>query len=179
MKVKQIIFILIILCFVHTVNAQYSEEQIKAAFIYNFIEFIEWPKKDKTTDVYIIGILGEDGVTESLLQTHYNILINNKTISIKIFKNMDEITDQVNMLYISKNFAHKNGGLRSITTKLIGTSTVTVSEHEEFCQLGGVINFPKKGARHRFEINTAYNNTCNVKISSKLLSLANLITPYE
>ena len=147
-----------------------SEYQLKAAFLYNFAKFIEWPlnafAEDKSP--FIIGILGENPFGNNLEPTVSGKKINEHPITIQPFR---EVTDATNchILFICTSEKKR---LPEIIEKLRGTTVLTVGETERFIETGGMVNFVQEGAKLRFQINDDAAKVAKLKISSKLLGLA-------
>lgn len=151
-------------------ESQPSEYQIKAAFLFNFAKFVEWPPTsfaDENSPL-VIGILGDNPFSGDLERTIQNKTINHHSLVIKQFHSLAEARN-CQMLFISasekKRFADIFGGLR-------GTSVLTVSETDGFTEAGGMINFILENKKIRFQINDEAAKAARLKISSKLLSVA-------
>ena len=147
-----------------------SEYQVKAAFLFNFAKFVEWPPESFAgeTSPLVIGILGDNPFGGDLERTIQNKTINNHPLVIKPLHSLAEATN-CQILFINasekKRFTEIFGSLR-------GTSVLTVSDTEGFTEAGGMINFVLENKKIRFQINDAAAKTARLKISSKLLSLA-------
>ncbi|MBL4577966.1 MAG: YfiR family protein [Flavobacteriales bacterium] len=147
---------------------QYSEYEIKAAFLCNFASFVAWPENvfDPDTSVLIIGILGDDpfGSNIGRIARSYT----KRTIKIERYKRVDMALN-CHILFISTS---EKNNLTDILDELVGTSVLTVGETEGFCRLGGMITFSKQKIKYGFEINKKAAERVNIEISSKLLRLA-------
>jgi hypothetical protein len=152
-------------------ESQPTEYQIKAAFLFNFAKFVEWPPAAfaEATSPMIIGILGDNPFGEDLEKTVSNKTVNNRPITIK--KEFRSLADATNchMLFISTSEKQR---LPEIFKALRGASVLTVGETDRFTETGGMINFVLEGNKTRFQINEATAKSAGLKISSKLLSLA-------
>jgi hypothetical protein len=151
-------------------RAQPTEYQIKAAFIYNFARFTDWPSTafSASDSPMIIGVLGKNVFGDDLANT-----VNGKTINghpLK-FKHFDSVTDAAHcqVLFIS---APGKGDLPKILQQLQGTNILTISETDGFIEAGGMINLEIVDQKVRFEINNETAKKAGLNISSKLLSLA-------
>ena len=85
-------------------------------------------------------------------------------------------TDTLNVCHIVFIPATDNGQANKIVKDLSGSSTLTVGETEGFAELGGVINLTVEGNTVHFEVNQLAAQRAGLKISSKLLSLAKIVT---
>ena len=154
---------------VHSQDAQPSEYQVKAAFIFNFAKFVEWPS-GAFTDAkapLCIGVLGENPFGANLERTVQDKTLNNRSIVIKECKTLDEAR-KCHLLFIS---ASEKKPLQEIRNGLAGAHLLTVGEAEDFLKGGGMINFFREGNRFRFEINDGAAKKAGLKIDSKLLGL--------
>jgi hypothetical protein len=147
-----------------------SEYQLKAAFLYNFAKFVEWPTAafSEATAPMVIGILGENPIRADLDRAIRDKTINNRPLLIKEPHSASEWTN-CHILFISTSEKKR---LPEILGSLHGASVLTVSETDGFTQTGGMINFVSEGNKIRFQINEAAAKAAGLKISSKLLSLA-------
>lgn len=146
------------------------EYQIKAAFLFNFAKFVDWPSQafPQTNSPIIIGVLGKNVFGHYLEDTIRDKQVKNRRFEIKEF---NSVNDAVNchILFISPGL--KND-LPKILTALRNTSVLTVSESDQFIPAGGMINFTIEESKVHFQINDDAAKKAGLKISSKLLSLA-------
>ena len=148
------------------------EYQIKAAFLYNFVKFVEWPDEalpDPSAPIALC-VLGEDPFGVALES------INGKTVKgrqlvIKRFVGLQDL-EVCRILFISSS---EEGRLAQIFGSLKNSSILTVGEMERFIQLGGIISFTMESNKIRFEINADAAERAGLKISSKLLNLAKVV----
>ena len=147
-----------------------SEYQIKAAFLFNFAKFVDWPPTafPAPSSPVIIGVLGKNVFGDTLEQTLHDKSINNHPVELRVFHSVAEVTN-CHVLFISTS---EKGRLAKTLAALQGTSILTVSEMDEFISAGGMINFVIEDDKIRFEINNDAAEKAGLKISSKLLSLA-------
>ncbi len=147
-----------------------SEYQIKAAFLYNFAKFIEWPHTAFVDDKspFVIGILGDNPFGNLLEPTVAGKKINEHPISIQTYREIDGATN-CHILFISNSEKKR---LPEIIGKLQGATILTVGETERFIETGGMVNFVREGTKLRFQINDDTAKVAKLKISSKLLGLA-------
>ena len=150
-----------------------SEYQVKAAFLYNFAKFVEWPCKvfsDSSAPI-IIGILGEDPFGNDLEQTIKGKTVKGREITIKRSKQIGKL-GSCHILFISMS---EKGNLKRVLNNFKKSSILTVSEIENFTQYGGIIGFVMKQHNIRFEINMDAAERSGLQISSKLLKVAKVV----
>ncbi|MBN2314039.1 MAG: YfiR family protein [Sedimentisphaerales bacterium] len=167
-----------------------KEYQIKAAFLYNFIKFVDWPKeKDAETENPItIGIIGSGDLVKA-----FDVIkgkkIENRNISIQYFTDYEKLTrqnstddpqwdktmDALKVCHVLMFCVCDSGRLQNsdqIVKALKELPILTVGEADGFLESGGIINFIKQDEKIRFEINNAVAKKAKLTIRSKLLRLA-------
>ena len=148
------------------------EYQIKAVFLFNFAQFIEWPPAafaDPQAPL-IIGVLGDDPFGASLDETVRDEVIGPRKLVVQRYRRVEDIT-HCHILFISPTEKRR---LPQILESLRGAGVLTVSEMDQFTQFGGMINFFKQENTVRFEINVEASRTAKLKISAKLLQVAKI-----
>ena len=151
-------------------NSQPTEYQIKAAFLFNFARFVEWPAKafPAADSPLVIGVLGEDPFHDDLARTMQNKTVDAHPIQVKQCSSLADATN-CQILFIGTS---EKARLPKIIGGLKGTSVLTVGEMDQFVESGGMINFVIQGQKIRFQINNDAATSAGLKISSKLLALA-------
>ena len=152
-----------------------NEYAVKAAFLFNFAKFVEWPAEAFATpqSPIVIGIIGSDPFGSILDETTRGERVNGRDIVVKRFKWDDQVT-ACHILFVSPS-EHRR--LAQLVDRLTGSGVLTVGEHEEFTRGGGMIHFLSENYRIRFAINIRAAERGRLKISSKLLSLATIVAP--
>jgi hypothetical protein len=151
------------------------EYQIKAVFLFNFAQFVDWPPltfADEKSPL-IIGVLGKDPFDGSLDEAVRGEKVNGRPLVIQRYRRVEEIA-ACQILFISRSEASRLGG---ILESLKGRSTLTVGDVDGFAQLGGIIRFVTEQNKVRFRINLESAKAANLTISSKLLRPANIVAP--
>ncbi|MGA2070967.1 MAG: YfiR family protein [Sedimentisphaerales bacterium] len=174
-------------------QVQNREQQIKAAFLYNFVMFTEWPA-DKLAEpnTITIGLLGEHpfGNTFDPIK---NKTVKNKQLNIKNFgmfrksfpqdnagklefANYIEQLRKCHVLFICDS-EHEN--YKAIIDAVKGYGVLTVGETEDFLGFGGIITFIPGTEKPVFDINLDACEHEGLKISSKVLRLARKVIDYD
>lgn len=157
-------------------NAQYSEYEVKAAYMFNFAKFIDWPDYYLTGDTLYLCVYKNDPFGIILEKTMIGRKVNGMDWKIKRVNSIDEL-DKCHILFFSGIKQHE---LINILDKIKQKPIVTIGdEAQNFCELGGVINFMPQFSKHQFEINKDIADDINIKISPKLLLLAKIISTKE
>ncbi len=168
------------------VRAQAVDEakalKVKAAYLYNFAKFVEWPdnvfENDKAP--FVIGVLGDDPFGRILDDTVKAKKIATRGIRVRRFHwsgERDRTTlRSCHVLYIS---ASERLRLDDILAALKEYPVLVVSDLHEFAHDGGMIGFVLKKGRIVFEINNQALERARLKASSKLLKLARIVEPKK
>ena len=159
-------------------SQQYTEYEVKAAYIFTFAKFVKWPANafDSKTSPFILGIYDPDPFGIIINNTIKNRTVNGRRWVIKHFSKPEDIT-KCQLLFIPKI---KKSELIKILNKTKNKPILTIGDNiEDFCVSGGILNFTPKYSRHRFEINNDVAIQSNLIISSKVLILAKIISSDE
>ena len=152
------------------------EYRVKAVFLYNFTQFVQWPESTLpgNNSPFIIGILGEDPFGPYLHEAVREEAYKNHPFIIKHFAKVEDI-DNCHILFIGEKDRDE---VKKILQKLQGKNMLTVGETNRFGQMGGIITFVKEKGKIKLKINQKSAENARLKISSKLLSLAEIVS-YE
>jgi hypothetical protein len=145
---------------------------VKAAFLYNFAKFIEWPADafPSADAPLILGVIGEDPVGGTLDPTVRGKTANGHPLIVRRLSPGQDLRS-CHVLFISHS---ERDRVPQILGNVRGAAILTVSEVDRFSDQGGVITFFIEQNRVRFEINIATADRARLKISSKLLSVARI-----
>jgi YfiR/HmsC-like len=146
-----------------------SEYQVKAACIYNFTKFVEWPPEafPDPSSPFVIGVIGDDPFNGELHRAVQNKDVCGRRFVVRHLRNADEARS-CQILFVSRSERKSMGDILAAVSSL---PILTVSETERFVQSGGIINFLIEQNKVRFEINAAAAKKASLKVSSKLLNL--------
>ncbi len=158
-------------------QAQSKEYQIKAAFLYNFTQFVQWPDTafPPGHTPFCIGILGDDPFDGSLDEMVRGEMIDHRPLVIRHASGFDGLKD-CQIIFISKS---EEGHVAEILSETSSSPVLMVSEIDGFDQEGGMINFYLQGGKVRFEINPSSAQKAGLKISSQLLTLGKIVRPQN
>jgi hypothetical protein len=148
-----------------------SEYQVKAAFLYNFAKFVEWPARafPSPSAPFTFCIVGADPFGQDLEQTINNETVGGREIAIRRLKRVER--EPCHIVFIS---ASERETVPQILAILKSSSALTVSEFDSFIRIGGMVNLYMEDDRIRFEISIMPAENAGLRISSKLLKLAKL-----
>jgi hypothetical protein len=150
------------------------EYQLKAVFLFNFAQFVEWPRAafPEAKTPLVIGVLGEDPFGAFLDDTVRGEKVNNRPLAVHRFRRVDEIKT-CHVLFISRSERERLG---QILPSLKGRNILTVGDAEDFAGRGGMIRFVTEKNKIRLKINVDAAKTADLTISSKLLRPAEIVT---
>jgi len=157
-------------------QAQEAEEyEVKAAFLYNFAKFVEWPSQAFKTpqDPLLVCILGRSPLEQSLEQVLRGKSVEGRRFTFRQVTGAED-AGGCRILFVSSAESKR---FRALGGSLKPEGILTVGEAQGFAASGsgGVINFKLEGGRVRFEINVDAAEHAQLQISSKLLSLAQIV----
>ena len=141
------------------------ERSVKAAFLYKFLGYMEFPADPGPS--LVVGVLGADEVAAELAQIATGRNVGNRSISVRKLGEGDALTG-LNLLFVGGDAALPDAVQRAAEKN----GTVVVSERDNGLQNGSVINFRLVDDRVRFEVSLPAAERCNVRLSSRLLSVA-------
>ncbi len=153
------------------------EPEIKAAYLYNFGRYVEWPEPvaraaDGGRPAFVIGIVGDSPVATPLRSIVATKKIGDRPIELRQFKSEKDY-QPCHVLFVP---AGQDLELTAaILKKARQTPTLIVGEEDGFSQKRGHISFYPEQNNLKFEINAAAAEQAGLKISSKLLSLGRLV----
>jgi len=143
------------------------EYQVKAAFLFNFLKFVEWPAA--TNDApWVIGILGHDPFGGALEETVRGKIINGRPVEVRRYSRPADVKD-CNILFIGRADYERMGA--SAQPILQQPGLLTVGEAPGFLKSGGTINFYLQDNRVHFEIQPSVAHSAGLRVSAQLLKL--------
>jgi hypothetical protein len=151
------------------------ESSVKAAYLYKFLSYVEWPPAAFAQPVspYVIAVAGADGVAAELAAVSSGRTVNNRPVIVKSVNFGDAITG-VHLLFVGRQEAPRQARWLEQATR---RAVLTVTESDGGLPDGSVINFRQVEGRIRFEISLAAAERNAVKLSSRMLSVALNVQP--
>ncbi len=150
-----------------------QEYGLKAAFLYNFAKFIDWPADSFADDgsPLIFGVLGSDPFGSALDKTLQGKTVRGRSLVIRRFREVEDVR-ACHILFVGRSEGKR---LAQTLESLQGSAVVTVGETKGFARVGGIINFFTEQDKLRFEINVEAAEREGLKISAHLLNLARVL----
>lgn len=146
-----------------------TDAALKAAFVYNFSKFTEWPQETGGSSL----VLCLHNITPALEQAFEPIngrMSNSKSIQLRTIEATSE-TRGCHMIFIGK------GTQRTVIDKILARSVnlLSIGDAENFIEAGGIIALVEGTNRLKFDVNLAAAQRANLKISAQLLKLAHKV----
>lgn len=149
------------------------EYDLKAAFLFNFAQFVEWPSEafPDASAPFIIGVLGQDPFGRSLDEIVAHEAVRNRKIVVRRYRDAQEIS-ACHILYIGGS---ESSSLSRILSQLDGRHILTVGEADHFTTHNGIIQFLVVENKLRLRINVEAARMAKLSISSQLLRQAEIV----
>jgi hypothetical protein len=151
------------------------EYQVKAVFLYNFTQFIDWPADAfaKPDAPLVIGILGQDPFDKYLDDVVRGEKAGGHPIIVKRFRDIDSARD-CQLLFVGGADSRR---LDTVAAALKDRMILTVGDSGEFSKRGGMIDLITRQGKIRLQINVGTVRAAKLTVSSKLLRLADIVEP--
>jgi hypothetical protein len=147
-----------------------TEYEVKAAFLFNFGKFVEWPAdvlRDPTKPI-VLGILGSDPFGETLDRIAGARPVQGRRLVVRRLKTLSEIKD-CQILFVSTS---EGDQVPAIMRAVNGAPVLTVSDIQNFTDRGGAIDLYLEQRKVRFTINLRATDRARLRLSSQLLKIA-------
>ena len=152
-----------------------KEYQIKAAFLFNFAQFVQWPERSfpDTNAPFRIGVLGDDPFGGVLDETVRGEKVGGHPLMIQRYRDGDDLKD-CQILFISRSEGKQT---EQVLAELKGKNILTVGDADGFIKNGGVVRFVTEQNKIHLRISPDAAKQANLVISSKILRLSELVEP--
>ena len=149
-----------------------TESQIKAAFLLNFAKYVEWPPEslDEAGPI-VIAVFGDNEVSDDVQKLAENKIVGGRRIEFRRAQGPDDCAN-CHVLFIGTSEPRL---ISDILGRLADSSVLTVGECDEFLDKGGIINLARRDRKIRLDISLASARQARLKISSKLLTVADQV----
>jgi len=150
------------------------EYQLKATFLFNFAKYVEWPNQAfPRPDAPFTICLAGDPFQGAVEQTVAGERLDGRLFAVKRIGQGDGVRE-CHILYVATSEARRSADIISSVGNL---PILTVGEPEDFINTGGMIRFTESGHRIKFQINPDAAERASLKVSSRLLRLADIVRP--
>jgi hypothetical protein len=144
-----------------------GEYPIKAAFLYNFTLFVEWPAEALNAGSFVIGVVGDDAFADVLADTVRTKTVHGNRVEVRRLTVVDDLRNCL-LVFVSAGADRRN----TVPRRTRGSPILTVGETADFLQDGGVIRFLIENAQLRFQLNVEAATEGRLAISSRLRAIA-------
>ncbi len=151
------------------------EYELKAVYLYNFLQFVQWPDTKRPLSregIMVIGIVGESPFGEALSSLQADVRRSGmKQVRIIHYGHYQDQMDfsECHLLFVSGS---ERGNFRRIISRLKDAPVLTVADTENFISAGGMINLVQSGGKIRWTINRAAADRAGLRLSAQLLTIA-------
>lgn len=147
-----------------------TANQLKAVFLYNFSQFVDWPPASfsSSSSPFVIGILGRDPFGSYMESVVQGEKVGTHPIVVERYSSAGDVK-ACHILFI--NTSEPSSAIRELKNRTI----LTVGDQKNFAKLGGMIRFFIENNKIRLQINLRAARAANLNISSKLLRVAEVI----
>jgi len=151
-------------------DLQAPEPRVKAAFLFKFGSYVEWPSGAfvSATAPFTIGVMDADALADELATVVAGRNMDGRPVVVRKLHEGDPING-FNIIFIGKAV---DGKLAGILSPMKGRPTLAVTESEGALELGSMINFVIVDGKVRFDISLQPAAAGSLKISSRLLAVA-------
>ncbi len=172
-RVLALLWLLVALATASAAPAPAPEYRVKAAFLLNFAQFVEWPTGSFANDrsPIVVGVLGDDPFGALLDKTFEGETVQHRPLVIRRSHQVEDVLG-CHMVFISSSERQRIG---EVLASFNGRGILTVSDVENFAVRGGMINFYLDANRVRFEINPAAADREGIRIRAELLRRAKIV----
>jgi hypothetical protein len=148
-----------------------SGSALKAAFLYNFVKFVEWPAAAADSEPLVMCVTGDSGVATALDDMVRGRTVDGRRVVVRRVR-IDVSARACQLLYVS---GLDGAAAATLIGQISGSAVLTASDMENFARLGGVAEFFVDADRMRFAINVDSAQRAGLRVSSKLLGLAKIV----
>lgn len=154
------------------VHAQETiETDVKAAYLFNFTKFIDWPTLPATNEPFRLCVSGDDALRRSLEKTIAGESVNGRPIESLEPRTLNDARS-CQLLFV----AHADGATEArMLTAVRDLPVLTVSDTLNFARRGGGIEFVRENNRLRFDVNLQGAEQGGLKLSARLLRVARAV----
>src|SRR5262249_33841509 len=148
-----------------------SEATVKAAFLYKFAAYVDWPdtpREGASVTPFVIGVMGNDEVYVELERIVAGRNIGGRPLAARQVKDSDGLKG-LQMLFVGRA---DSGRIASMARAAQSRSILLVTESDRGLEQGGLINFVVSESRVGFEVSLEAAERCGLRVSSRMLGVA-------
>lgn len=152
-------------------DATVLEARVKAAFLYKFAAYVEWPAEVHARSPLVIGVIGADEIAHELLQL-VTVRPSDARPAMVRRLGVGDATDDLHILFVGRTVARP---LDPVLRRAQRDGVLTVTESEEAFAHGSVINFKLVEGRVRFDVSLPAAEQSGLRLSARLLAVAHRV----
>jgi hypothetical protein len=151
-------------------DLQIAEYRVKAAFLYKFASYVEWPPRvfDRPESPFVFGVSGADALGEELGQVVVGHSVGGRPVLIRKLRRGDSV-EGLHILFVGGT---DGGRPAEVIASAKGKPVLTVTESADVFALGSIINFVIVDDKVRFDVALHEAELCNLRVSARLLTVA-------
>lgn len=152
--------------------SEFDEYAVKAAYLYNFAKFVEWPPEAFASEdaPLLICIAGANPFGDALAALSGKTVASHP-VDVRHLPAMTGL-DKCHIVFVGRA---EQGRFKTVLAKLARLPILTVSDIGDFARAGGMIGLIEADQRIRFDINLTASRQAGLKVSSQLLKLATIV----
>jgi hypothetical protein len=150
-----------------------TEYQVKAAYLFNFLKFVEWPEEPGADPhgKWVIGFVGDTIISDELAHLAEGKNVLGRELQVRKYQAAENLRS-CNILFISESEKKR---LPAILAALRGSTVLTVGDMDGFINSGGMVAFVVEESRVKVAIDVGATGRARLKVSSKLLALVRVV----
>jgi len=150
----------------------FDEYAVKAAYLYNFAKFVEWPAdRFASARTRLLICIAGDNPFAGALAALSGKRLEHRPVEVRHLPSATGL-ESCHIVFVGRADQWR---FRTVLAKLAGLPILTVSDIGDFAQAGGMIGLVEADRRIRFDINLTATRQANLKLSSQLLKLARIV----
>lgn len=164
------VFVPLLLCLLCTAAAaqqQATEDDVKAAYLFNFGKFVRYPAEEAHED-FEICLLGHSHIADVLERITQNESVNGRPVEVKQYEKAADARACSIVFFAASEADHIAKDLEALR----GANVLTVGDTPRFLERGGMVQFVPQNSRIRFAVNPDPVSRANLRLSSELLKVA-------
>lgn len=149
---------------------QATEYRVKAAFIYKFGDYVEWPAEafHSPNSPLVIGVIGADAIADELARVSAGRTVGGRPVAVRKLRHGEPLSG-LHMIFIGRT---SRAQLSTALAASKGQPALTIAEAEDGLRLGSMVNFVIVSDKVRFDVALPPAEASRLKISSRLLAVA-------
>lgn len=152
----------------HAFSAQFSIDAVKAAYLFRFASYVQWPQSMQGEGPFLIGVVGAEDVAVHLEHLLTGMTVQGRTAKVRRVRTVDDLAS-IHILYVGPKVFRS---ARPLRLRAVGKPILLVTDSDDGIAGGAVINFIEVNRNLRFEISLDAADRSGLKVDSALLSVA-------